>query len=96
MNRKANSMSGIHRFKGSEHWDGVDIIWCDSEAVDGYLHANYYGEVLPAGWYYEPLVLVGQREYTPRERCEGPRGPYATSNQAFRAAVFETLYYGYI
>ena len=92
MNREANSAEGIQLLDRNGLWDAVDVLWCDSHWVDGYLAGNFYGEALECGWYYEPLMRVGPNVHSPRERCEGPRGPYVTSEQALGAAIDEAFY----
>ena len=89
MNRAANSVEGIQSLQVDSKWDAVDVIWCDRFGVDGYLSADFYGVVLRPGWYYEPLVQVEPNGYTTPERCEGPRGPFTTSEQALCSALEE-------
>lgn len=92
MNREANSAEGIQPLDRNGLWDAVDVHWCDTHEVDGYLAADFYGETLECGWYFEPLVRVGPNVHSPREHCEGPRGPYATSEKALGAAIEEAFY----
>lgn len=94
MDREARTMEGIQLLEGREPWEAVDVLWCDSHAVDGHLAEDYYGEVLPSGWYYEPLVQVDCNVYSPREHYEGLRGPFVTSEHALRAAIDEAFYSG--
>lgn len=91
MNREANGVQGIQPLDRNGLWNAVDVLWCDGHEVDGYLAADFYGEVLECGWYYEPLMRVGPNVHSPREHCEGPRGPYVTSEQALDAAIDEAL-----
>jgi len=94
MNREANGVQGIQPFERNGLWDAVDVHWCDSHEVDGYLAGDFYGEALECGGYYEPLVQVDPNAYSPREHCEGLRGPFITSEQALHAAIDEVIYSG--
>jgi hypothetical protein len=91
MNQEANSAEGIQPLDRNSLWDAVDVHWCDSHKVDGYLAGDFHGEILECGWYYEPLMQLTLSVYSPRERCEGPRGPFTTSEIALAAAINEAF-----
>ncbi len=89
MDPKSSSVEGIYSISGKQGWDAIDIMWCTPEEVDGYLSGDFYGERLDSGWYFGPLVKIGETIFEVPPHCEGPRGPFATREQAFGAAQTE-------